>query len=135
MDAELRKMGECFRLRREEKGLSLKEVENNTSILSNYLKAIEEGSLKRFPSPVHIQGFIRQYANFLEMDLEGISKQFPSIFQISGEKHDFAYGIGTLEKRGNLHGGVKWLPNLLWAGLSASILFCAWYLARRFGIL
>ncbi|HUD01693.1 MAG TPA: helix-turn-helix domain-containing protein, partial [Rhabdochlamydiaceae bacterium] len=56
-------------------------------------------------------------------------------FRMPGEKHEFTYGIGTLEVRGSQGGGVKWFPNLLWAGLSAVVLVIAWYVAKALGVL
>ena len=54
MEEEVKKVGQLFKGKREEKNLSLKEVENTTSIRVNYLEAIEEGRiclLYTSPSP------------------------------------------------------------------------------------
>ena len=115
--------------------ISLKEVENNTSIRTSYLEAIEEGRADEFLSGVYAIGFIKQYAAFLNLDLELIAKDNPLAFRMPSEKHEFEYGIGTLEVRGSMGGGVKWLPNLLWAALSAVVIFLAWYFAKSLGIL
>ena len=65
-----RKMGESFRVKREEMNLTLKEVENATSIRMNYLQAIEEGRVQQVLSSVYALGFLRQYATFLGFDPE-----------------------------------------------------------------
>lgn len=124
-----------FKEKREEKSLSLKEVENSTSIRVSYLEAIENGRVDRFLSSVYAMGFIRQYATFLGLDFDQMIKQHPDALKLPDEKHDFAYGIGTLEVRGSMGGGVKWLPNLIWAGVSAVVLVLAWYLVKYLGIL
>jgi hypothetical protein len=31
-------------------------------------------------------------------------------------------------------GGVKWFPNLIWAGIAAVVIVVAWYLAKYLGV-
>jgi cytoskeletal protein RodZ len=61
-------LGELFRIKREEMHLSLKEIENATSIRKMYLEAIEDGTIGKFLSSVYAVGFIKQYAAFLGLD-------------------------------------------------------------------
>ncbi len=135
MSEELKRVGAMLKSKRNEHNLSLKEVENSTSIRSSYLEAIEEGTVEQYISGVYALGFIKQYGNFLGLDMEGMVRDNPQVFRMPQEKHEFDYGIGTLEVRGSMGGGVKWLPNLLWAGAAALILGLAWYLAKFLGIL
>lgn len=134
MGEDVKKMGEHFRSKREEMNLSLKEVENATSIRTMYLQAIEEGRVAHFLSNAYALGFIRQYAGFLGFDNEKLTKEFPEAFRLPVEKQDFAYGIGTLEARGSPHGGVRWVPNLLWGGAFVLIGVVAFYFAKFLGI-
>jgi cytoskeletal protein RodZ len=135
MTEELKHVGDIFRAKRKELNLSLKEVENTTSIRSSYLEAIEEGQINEYISGVYALGFIKQYAQFLGLDIDGMIRDNPGTFRMPAEKHEFNYGIGTLEVRGSMGGGVKWLPNLVWAGAAALVLVAAWYLAKFLGIL
>ena len=135
MNEELRGVGTMLRVKRKELNLSLKEVENSTSIRSNYLEAIEEGKINNFIAAVYANGFIRQYAIFLGLDAEAIVRDNPNAFKAPAEKHEFAYGIGTLEVRGSMGGGVKWLPNLMWASVAAVSLIVAYFLAKYLGVL
>lgn len=133
MSDGMKKMGEAFRTKREEMNLSLKEVENATSIRMLYLQAIEEGRVHQFLSTVYAYGFIRQYASFLGLEHEKLGKEFPEAFRVPTEKQDFAYGIGTLEMRGAPHGGVRWLPNLIWGVGIAVVGIAAWYFGKLIG--
>ncbi|MES2122974.1 MAG: hypothetical protein V4492_09435 [Chlamydiota bacterium] len=72
---------------------------------------------------------------WLDSSLDQPMIALATTFRMPAEKHEFSYGIGTLEVRGSMGGGVKWLPNLLWAGAAALVLFVAWYLAKFLGIL
>jgi cytoskeletal protein RodZ len=135
MSEELRRLGEMLKVKRREQNLSLKEIENATSIRSSYLEAIEDGTIAEHISGVYAQGFLKQYATHLGIEADQLVRDNPGAFRMSGEKHEFAYGIGTLEVRGSQGGGVKWFPNLLWAGLSAVVLVIAWYVAKFLGVL
>jgi len=135
MTQDIKQIGEMFKAKRKELNLSLKEVENSTSIRSNYIEAIEEGREDQFLSPVYMLGFLRQYANFLGMDGDKVIRDNPEAFDSESAKHDFSYGIGTLEVRGSLGGGVKWLPNLVWAAVSVVVLVLAYYLAKYLGVI
>lgn len=134
MTEELKELGALFKARRKELHLSLKEVENSTSIRSSYLDAIEDGRINNEISSVYALGFMKQYAIFLGLDAEKMIAQNPDLLKMPAEKHEFSYGIGTLEVRGSLGGGVKWLPNLMWAGVMALILVIAWFLAKYLGV-
>jgi cytoskeletal protein RodZ len=131
---DMKQLGEVLRQRRKEMNLSLKEVENATSIRSTYLQAIEEGEMNKLISPIYAQGFLKQYASFLGLDGEKMVRENPEIFNRQ-EVQDFAYGIGTLEMRGNPGAGVKWIPNALWILTFILVLMIAWYLAKLFGVI
>ncbi len=134
MTDSAKKMGELLRNKREEMNLTLKEVENATSIRMVYLQAIEEDRVAHFLSTVYALGFIRQYAHFLGFDTDRLTKEYPEAFRLTPEKQDFAYGIGTLEMRGNPSGGVRWVPNFLWGSAGVLVLLCAWFFAKAVGV-
>lgn len=138
MQSDLLHLGEVFKKRREEKRLSLKEVENATSIRMSYLQAIEEGHLGKLISPVYAQGFINKYATFLDMDGDQLIREHPYVMKIlmeSRSQSDFSLGIGSLEVRGSPGREVKWLPNLMWVGVSVVGILTFWFIARYFGII
>lgn len=126
----LQEIGETFRKRRKELNLSLKEIENATSIRITYLQAIEDGEMEKLISPVYAQGFLKQYANFLGLDGESIVREHPEVFN-KREQQEFAYGIGTLEMRGNPGAHVKWVPSTLWL-LAFVFLFIIAFYAGKF---
>ena len=135
MTQDIKEIGERFKRERKRLNLSLKEVENATSIRSAYIEAIEEGRKERFLSPVYMLGFLKQYANFLGLDGEEMIRDHPKVFEIESNSHDFSYGIGTLEVRGSLKHGVKWLPSLAWAALLVVVLVASYYFAKYLGVL
>ncbi len=135
MNAETKEIGQIFKKRRNDLNLSLKEIENSTSIRLVYLEAIEEGNTENLLTEVYMIGFMKQYGSFLGVDMEDLFQRYPLVFTGKGEQHHFEYGIGTLEVRGSIGGGVKWLPNLVWAGVAAAGLALAWFLAKYVNII
>ncbi|MFA5250200.1 MAG: helix-turn-helix domain-containing protein [Parachlamydiales bacterium] len=134
MSIDLKGLGQMFKEKREEMHLSLKEIENATSIRISYLQAIEEGSAEKLLSGVYILGFIKQYGGFLGIDAEKIIKQNPRAFMFPAVRPEFDYGLGTLDIRGPRGGSEKWRSNLLWMGLGVGFLFLAWLFARFLGL-
>lgn len=135
MQQEKATIGDCLKRRRTELNLSLKEIENATSIRAAYLQAIEDGDMSKLISPIYAQGFTKKYAAYLGIDVSQVIKENPQAFYVPASKQEFAYGIGTVEARGSPGGGVKWLPNLLWAVVSVGVIVAAWLLAKYADIL
>jgi cytoskeletal protein RodZ len=61
----LQTVGEILRAEREKKGISIRDVEQGTSIRGIYLQAIDDGKYSAVPGEVYLKGFIRNYANFI----------------------------------------------------------------------
>lgn len=129
----MKQIGEQLRQKRKELNLSLKEIENATSIRMAYLHSLEEGEIDKIISPIYAQGFFEQYASFLALDAKQIIKENPNLFN-KAESQEFAYGIGTLEVRNNPGSGVKWFPGVIWIIVLIGILTVAWYTAKFLGV-
>ncbi|MBP2642223.1 MAG: putative transcriptional regulator [Firmicutes bacterium] len=63
-------VGNVLRTERENKGLTIKDVEKGTSIRALYIQAIEEGNYEVLPGEVYLKGFLRNYATFLGLDAQ-----------------------------------------------------------------
>ncbi len=61
------KLGQRLSEERIRKGLSLKEISEATKIRESFLAAIEKGDYQRLPSVSYVQGFVRNYAKYLEL--------------------------------------------------------------------
>jgi cytoskeletal protein RodZ len=53
---------------RQEKGLSLSAMANDTKITTRYLEAIEQGNFSKLPGGFYNLSYIRQYARAVEFD-------------------------------------------------------------------
>ncbi|MEN9217069.1 MAG: DUF4115 domain-containing protein [Gloeomargarita sp. HHBFW_bins_162] len=65
--ARLRDIGQYLRQVREQRQLSLEDISVRTRIQIRLLRALEEGQVAELPEPIYVQGFLRQYANVLEL--------------------------------------------------------------------
>ncbi|MBI2848819.1 MAG: helix-turn-helix domain-containing protein [Chloroflexi bacterium] len=70
-------LGDILRQARENKGITLDQVEKETKVKARYLQAMEIEDFKAFPSPVHGRGFLRNYALFLGLNPEEICALYP----------------------------------------------------------
>ena len=61
------KVGQKFQEKRLEKSLTIEDVSKNTKIKVSFLEAIEKGEYAKLPSVTYAQGFVRNYARFLDM--------------------------------------------------------------------
>ena len=74
---KLAQIGSTLRLKRQEKQLSLDQVEALTRIRARFLQAIEAGRLDQLPEPIYIQSFIKKYAETLGLDGTQLASSFP----------------------------------------------------------
>jgi cytoskeletal protein RodZ len=68
------KIGRALESARKARGLSLKEAEEETKIRAGYLAELELENFDVLPA-VYVQGFLRTYANFLQLDGEAMVQE------------------------------------------------------------
>ena len=69
-------VGDILRRERERQTLSIKDIEQGTSIRALYIEAIENGNYDKLPGTVYTKGFIKNYGNFLKLNGDELSRQF-----------------------------------------------------------
>ena len=69
-------VGQILREARETRGLTLVEVQKDIRINRRYLEAMENGEYDVLPSPVHVRGFMRNYARYLNLDPEPLLERY-----------------------------------------------------------
>jgi cytoskeletal protein RodZ len=80
-DAIFAEIGAQLRARRELISLTVAEVERHTRLRAMFIKALEEGSFEKLPSPVQTRGMLANYAAFLDMDADAILLRFADALQ------------------------------------------------------
>lgn len=136
MHEELKQLGVIIRQEREKKNLTLKEIENATSVRIVYLEAIENGHFGKLISSFYAQGFLRKYVTFLNMNPDSLLEQFPNakkiLQHVSDQPQEFSYGIGSLEKRTSSKGELKSMSHLVWVGAGAIVVLFVWWIIKHF---
>src|SRR4029079_16370023 len=61
-------LGEKLRQAREERGISISEVAEQTRISPQYIKSIENDDYKPLPGGIFNKGFVRSYARYVGFD-------------------------------------------------------------------
>ncbi len=69
-------LGHILREARENKGHTLGEVQEKIRINTRFLEALEAGRYSDLPTPVHVRGFLRNYARFLGLDPEPLLERY-----------------------------------------------------------
>ena len=70
------RLGETLRAQREKKGITLEQAASDTRIREKFLKALEDSDYQTLPGTVYTKGFLRNYAEYLELDTEELVVQF-----------------------------------------------------------
>lgn len=69
-------LGAILREARETKGLTPVQVQEKTRISARFIEAMEEGRYQDLPTPVHVRGFLKNYARFLGLDAQPLLARY-----------------------------------------------------------
>jgi cytoskeleton protein RodZ len=121
----MKTVGQILKKNRQEKGVSLAEIEKATKIRLGNLRALEEDEYEKLPSLTSARGFIKNYAEFLGLS----STSLLAIF-----RRDF-----TQDKRGRVIPQIALKPLdkpfLSWSPRLTIILLAAGFFSLFFGYL
>jgi len=84
----MKDIGNFLRESREERGISLVEVEKDLKIRKKYLQALEEGNVEIFPGKTYIIGYLRNYSKYLGIDEENINQIIQTYNNLKKQKAD-----------------------------------------------
>ena len=83
-------IGNTLREARLRRGLDVLECEAETKIRAKYLRAMEEEKFDLMPSPTYVRGFLRAYAEFLDLDGQLVLDEYESRFETYDTADDLA---------------------------------------------
>jgi len=83
--AEKKTVGDMLSEARREKGLSLDEIARETNISRAYLEAFEKNDFSVFPAEAYIIGFLKSYAEILDIDASQLISAYRHQVQIDQE--------------------------------------------------
>lgn len=83
-------IGNTLREARLRRRLDILQCEAETKIRAKYLRAMEEEQFDLMPSPTYVRGFLRTYADFLDLDGQLVLDEYESRFGIYEAAPDHA---------------------------------------------
>lgn len=81
------RIGDRLKEEREQQGYSLEDVAKSTKIRVQFLKAIEEGNYSSLPSVTYVQGFVKNYIDFLGLP----QKQLLALFRREFDEQEYTH--------------------------------------------
>jgi len=81
-------IGEQLRLAREERGIGIREICDQTRISVHYLEAIEANDFKRLPGGVFNRSFIKAYARYVGYDEREAIENYTRYLREHGDTSD-----------------------------------------------
>ena len=72
-------LGRKLKEAREEKGLSVRQVEETTKIRKKYLLALENENFEEIPGRTYARGFVKNYSNFLHLNTSELLTEFDEL--------------------------------------------------------
>src|SRR5688572_16411437 len=129
-------LGEKLRQAREERGISISEVAEQTRISPLYLEAIDADNYKTLPGGIFNKGFVRSYAKYVGVDEQEALQEYSRLIAEHQEVEDDKYKAYRPEVLTDDRAGSSIIPTVIFAvvilGLmTAGILFLVNYIQDR----
>ena len=129
-------LGEKLRQAREERGISISEVAEQTRISPLYLKAIDEDNYKTLPGGIFNKGFVRSYAKYVGIGEQEALQEYSRLMAAHEEKEDDKYKAYRPEVLTDDRSVSSMAPTVLFAVvilalMTAGILFLVRYIQNQ----
>jgi len=129
-------LGEKLRQAREERGISISEVAEQTRISSLYLESIEKDDYKILPGGIFNKGFIKSYAKYIGYDEHQALQEYQKAVVDTEEAKDPELRLYKPEVLTDDRSGASMAPTIIFAviilGLvTAGILFLVNYIQNK----
>ena len=130
MNSEGKTIGELLRAAREEKKLSVDQVNRETKISAQTVRALEQDDFGAFPSETYLKGFLRTYAEFLGLDFGRLWSMMGQRTQAQSAGPGPAWETETAVREEKL-GPPRWIRGLLLPILLVAIIVLVILLVRE----
>lgn len=107
---------------REDKKLTLSDIEKETNINIRILKYIESGDFEKLPKGIFAKNFIRQYCRFVDVNADDVIND---VFQIDNGVHELNMEINS---KNNF--SIKLIIFLI---IAIIVFFTIWFLITKYG--
>ncbi|MBA2377945.1 MAG: helix-turn-helix domain-containing protein [Blastocatellia bacterium] len=114
-------LGEKLRQAREERGISISEVSEQTRISPLYLESIENDDYKPLPGGIFNKGFVKSYAKFIGIDEQEALRDYSAIVaptqESEGELRRYRSEVLTDDNSGR-----SMIPTYIFAGIILALM-------------
>ncbi len=132
----LSELGGRLRTAREEKGISLDQLQSMTKIQKKYLSGIEKGDYSQIPGKFYVRAFIKQYAEAVGLLPDELFEEYKNEIPAAHED-DLSEQLSRVQTRRTVSPSaskmVELLPKILIGVAIVAVLFLAWYLFSKSG--
>jgi len=84
-------IGQRLKKAREYRNLTFEKVEEATRIRAQYLQALEADDFSVLPSPIQARGFLRNYAQYLDLDIDQVIEELRVASSEQGDKPEVVF--------------------------------------------
>jgi cytoskeletal protein RodZ len=130
----LTELGNRLKEAREEKGLSLDQLQDLTKIQKRYLKGIEEGNYSMMPGKFYVRAFIKQYAEAVGLEPEELFDQYKNEIP-STYDDELPEQLSRVQSRKNITGNsskiLDLLPKILIGVFVIGAIAAIWYFLQK----
>ncbi|MBO0993054.1 helix-turn-helix domain-containing protein [Bacillus sp. SD088] len=128
-------LGNRLRMAREEKSLTLDELQAITRIQKRYLSAIEEGNFKVMPGKFYTRAFIKQYAEAVDLEPEVLFDEYKNEIPVAYDDN-VPGNLTRVQSRDSVSRKtskiMEFFPKILMAIFFIAIVVLIWYLVTNF---
>ncbi len=115
-------LGERLRAAREERGISISEVAEQTRISSLYLQSIENDNYKPLPGGIFNKGFVKSYARYVGVDEHEALNEYSKIVAQNEGTEDSDLRTYKPEVLTDDHSTPSMIPTILFAGIILALM-------------
>src|SRR5688500_2607540 len=129
-------LGEKLRQAREERGISISEVAEQTRISSLYLKSIEDDNYKPLPGGIFNKGFVKAYAKYVGIDEQEALQDYARLVAQAEERFEDSEPRYKPEVLTDDRSASSLAPTIIFAGIilalmTGGILFVVSYIQNQ----
>lgn len=104
-------VGDCLKRRREEMGISIREIGLRLGVKTEYLESLENGNYENLPPQVYVRGFLKSYASLLGVDAIQAVKMYNR--EVTFLERDFLKERSDKKERINLRSLIVVTPKIV----------------------
>ncbi|WP_155110354.1 helix-turn-helix domain-containing protein [Metabacillus mangrovi] len=129
-------LGNRLKQAREEKQLTLDDLQSLTKIQKRYLIGIEEGNYKIMPGKFYVRAFIKQYAEAVGLDPDELFEQYRSDVPDNGHDEELPGQLSRVQSQRELpetaSKAIDLLPKLIVIVLIIAAAVVLWIIGQNF---